>query len=412
MNILLVTPFYSPDLGPSAPLFTLLCTALVKRGHKVRVIAAVPHYPSGKVRGQFHGKWFFNSEENGVEIIRVAVPSVDRNKLFNRLIQLIVFQIRAAFATLGGNFNVALVSNPALETWLPFFCIKIFRKKPIVFSIHDVYPDVGIRLGIFHTKFVIGLITALERSCLTNATHVRILSESFRPAMIRLGVPDSKISLIYDWVDTDLIRPLSKNNGFSKEYNLFNKFVVLYAGNIGLSQGLEHILTVAKSVPANKDMIFVFVGDGAGLKKLKAQTHRMQLSNVLFVPFQPRERLPEVLASADVSLVLLRKGIGIDSLPSKTFSFLASARPIIASVDEQSQTWQLIQRSKAGICISPENSQKLVAAILRIKNKKGFGEQLGSNGRKYAEKYHSVASAANYFERLFVYASSSKKNSK
>lgn len=401
MKILIVTPFYTPDIGPSAPLFFLLSNALIKRGHKVKVIAAVPHYPSGRVAREFRGKWFRHSKENNVDVIRVAVPSMDRKKFFFRSIQLFAYQVGAALATLGADFDVAFVSNPSLETWLPFFCLRIFRRKPIIFSIHDVYPDVGIRLGIFRTRFVINIITALEKSCLKQATFVRILSESFRPAMNRLGVPDSKISLIYDWVDTDLIHPISKSNDFSREFNLLDKFVVLYAGNIGLSQGLEHVLSAAKLLSQSDDIAFVFVGDGAGLDALKKFTDQMVLSNVLFIPFQPRKRLPQVLASASVSLVILNHGIGNDSLPSKTFSILASGRPILASVDPESEVSKLITRARAGICVSPENPGELARSILDLKNNIPRCEKFGINGREYVMQYHSVNFSVSQFERLF-----------
>jgi colanic acid biosynthesis glycosyl transferase WcaI len=109
---------------------------------------------------------------------------------------------------------------------------------------------------------------------------------------------------------------------------------VLYAGNVGFSQGLEHVLTVAKQMSAYEDILFVFVGEGVAQESLKSQASEYQLANVRFIPFQPRHVLPEVLASADLSLVPLRCGIGLDSLPSKIFSILASGRPLLASVDE------------------------------------------------------------------------------
>jgi colanic acid biosynthesis glycosyl transferase WcaI len=120
----------------------------------------------------------------------------------------------------------------------------------------------------------------------------------------------------------------------------------------------------------------------------------------MFLPFQPRNRLPEVLASADISLVVLKKGIGTGSLPSKTFSILASARPVIASVDEGSETWNLIQRSNAGLCVAPENPSALVDAIQALLADRELREQMGRNGRKWAKEKHSPDSAAAQFEML------------
>ena len=400
MKILIITPFYAPDIGPSAPLFTLLCEALAKRGHHVCVVAAVPHYASGEVSANFRGIGIRHSIENGVEVIRVPVPSVDRTNFKNRFLQFLCFQIGSTLASLFHKYDVACVTNPALETWLPVIWHAALRHKPVIYSVFDVYPDVGIKLGVFRNKFVIAAVTDLERACLNPSAAVQIISDNFRPGLRALGVPDSKMAFIPIWVDTNLIQPLSRDNEFTREYKLKNKFVVLYAGNIGLSQGLEHVLTAAEQLFDYRDLRFVFVGNGSGRENLQCQVDLRKLTNVDLIPFQPRERLPEVLASANISLIILKRGIGTNSLPSKTFSVLASGRPIIASVDEESATSMLINQAKAGICISPEDPDCLAETIIKLKNDTALCERFGCNGRRYVEEHHSVFKAADQFEQL------------
>jgi colanic acid biosynthesis glycosyl transferase WcaI len=203
-------------------------------------------------------------------------------------------------------------------------------------------------------------------------------------------------------VDTDFIKPIPRDNAFSQELHLSNTFIVLYAGNLGLSQGLEHVLTAAEQLADHRDIKFVFVGDGSGREHLVAEAERRRLANVQFLPFQPRSRLPEVLATADISLVVLRRGIGSGSLPSKLFSILASGRPILASVDEGCETWELVERAQAGICVPPEDPIELAKAILNFKKDDCFRERLGLNGRAWAERYHSPQSAAEQFEKLLI----------
>ena len=410
MNILLIGTLYEPDLGPSAPLFTMLCKGLVERGHQVTVITMVPHYPSGKVSPAFRGKLICRSTEDGVKVIRIGLPSVNRRHLGQRLIQFICYQLGATFVGIGQRYDVVLAASSALSVWLPFFWSVVLRHKPAVYSVHDVYPDVGMTLGIFRHKPVIMAVSGLERYCLDHAQIVRILSESFRPGLRNLDVPDSKMVLVYDWVDTELIQPLPKVNPFAQKNSLSEKFVVLYAGNIGLSQGLEHILSAAEILADQKDIQFVFVGDGAGREPLQSQTAQRQLSNVQFIPFQPREKLPEVLSSADISLVILRRGIGAASLPSKTFSIMASGRPILVSVDEESESWKLIKRAEAGVWVPPEDPAKLAEAILTLKQDKALREQLGQNGRAWAEQHHSPQHASVQFEKVLDEAIAMSKN--
>ena len=402
MRVLIFGANYEPDLGPSAPLYTMLCENLVKLGHQVTMLTMVPHYPSGRVSAEFRGKLFWKSVENGVEVIRVGLPSLDRSKFPLRLVQFIIYQLGAAWAGLSKKYDVVMAASSSLSAWLPFALLVVLRRKPSIYSVHDVYPAVGMTLGFFRHKPVIALVSAMERFCLNNSKVVRILSDSFRSDLRAIGVPDQKMVLVYDWVDTDLVHPLPRDNAFAREHDLVGKFVVLYAGNIGLSQGLEHVLCTADALQDHRDINFVFVGDGANRERLMAETEQRHLENVKFISFQPRQRLPEVLASAEISLVSLQKGIGVSSLPSKTFSILASGRPVIACVDEGSETWNLIKRAEAGLCIPPEKPSELVEAILMLKENQALRESMGQSGRCWAEHHHSPQSAAKQIEKLML----------
>jgi colanic acid biosynthesis glycosyl transferase WcaI len=375
------------------------------------VITTVPHYPSGKVPAAWRGKWIWRSSENGVEVLRIGLPSINRAHLSHRLLPIFVYQVRAAVASLGQrDYDVVLACGPFLAVLLPYAWSVSLRHKPAVYSVNDVYPDVGIKMGIFKHKLVISTVAALERFCLNHASVVQIISESFRPSLRNLGVPDTKMTLVYNWVDTDLIHPLSHDNAFAQEHGLTNHFVVSYAGNIGLSQGLEHLLDVAGLLADQKEIRFIFVGDGPGRELLQNQAKQSLLPNVQFIPYQPRERLPEVLACADVSLVVLRRGFGSNSLPSKTFSIMASGRPIVASVDEESETSKLVKRAEAGLCVPPEDPEKLAKAIINLKEDKELCERYGRNGRLWAEQHHSPQYAAEQFEKLFLEAITSHKS--
>jgi len=401
MRLLVITPHYPPDGGPSAPLFGMLCETLARRGMDVTVIAAAPHYPSGRVLKDFCGRWVRRTDENGVRVFRVWVPSVDRTRLPLRALQFLCFQLGAALAGFSRRYDVALFSNPGLDIWLPFAIHAVLRRTPTVFSVYDVYPDIGIALGIFRTPSVIWAVTALERFCLRHSSSVRIISESFAPSLRALGVPAAKLVLIYDYVDTELIKRLPRRNLFASENGLADRFVVLYAGNIGLSQGLENVLLAAERLSSYPDVLFVFVGDGTGREALVAEAEKRRFHNIRFLPFQPRAQVAEVLASADISLVILKKGIGTQSLPSKIISILASGRPLLASVDEQSAAADLVKRSKAGLCVPPEDPGRLAEAVLTLRNAPEMREELGRNGRRYALRNHSVESAAERFEALF-----------
>lgn len=404
MRIAIFTLLYKPDGGPSAPMFGMLCEQLVRRGHEVTMVAAVPHYPSGRVPEEFRKRWIHRSRENGVDIVRVRVPSVDRDRLPRRLLQFLAYQLGAAVAGLTLTYDVMLVTNPAIESGLPLLVLTVMKRKPVVFSVFDVYPDVGVHLGVFRNRLVARAVEAAERYCLSRARIVHALSESFAPALRRLGVTDEAMAFISIWIDTDVMRPVPRDNGFAREFGLVDRFVVLYAGNIGLSQGLEHVLTAAESLASHDRIRFVFVGDGSGREVLVARAKERRLGNVQFIPFQPDSRVQEVLGTADLALVSLQSRIGASSLPSKTFSYMAAQRPIVALAEEGSAIWKLVEGAKAGVCLPHGHPDRLSRLVLELQTDPGRREALARNGRAFVEEHHSAKGAAAAFEALMTKA--------
>ena len=400
MRVLVITPFYAPDLGPSAALYEMLCEELVRLGCEVSVITAVPHYPTGRVAKEFRGRLVQREWRGGVDVTRVRVPSVDRARLGQRILVFFCFQLLAAAAGLTRRYDVLLASSPALEVLLPVLALGVLRRKPMLYSVHEIYPDVGVKLGIFRHRPVIKAIDWMERLCVRRAGYVRVLSEGYKRVLESKGTPGSKLAVIWDWVDTDFIRPLPRRNPFSAQWGLDDHFVAMYAGNLGLTQGLEQVVEAARLLEEEAAIRIVLVGDGAGKAGFEQSVERAGLKNVQFIPFQERKLLPWVLASADVSLLTLKRGMGADSVPSKCYSIMASGRPIIASVDEGSDTWKVIQRAGCGLCLEPDNPRALARTILELRRDQGLRARLGALGRAYVVQHHSKQAAAQEFRNL------------
>jgi len=400
MRVLVITPFYTPDLGPSAPLFTMLCEDLVRLGHRVSVISAVPHYPSGSVGEPFRGRLVQREELNGVDVTRVWVPSVDRSRLAPRMLAFAAYQALAAVAGLRRQYDALIVSSPALETFLSYVVLGVLRRKLILYSVHEIYPDIGVKLGVFRHRTVIRALEMMEAFCYRRARRVRVLSEGYAGALRAKGVPAEKISVIYDWLDTAFIQPRPRSNPFSRNWGLEDEFVVMYAGNLGYTQGLEQVLEAARLLAGECSVRFVFVGDGAAKAGLEQAAAAGGLGNVRFIPMQPREALPDVLASADVSLITLKKGFASDSVPSKFYSILASGRPLIAAVDDNGDTAGLARESGGGLQVPPENPEKLAAAVLRLRAEDAERRRMGERGRAFVVERHSRQAAARAFDGL------------
>jgi colanic acid biosynthesis glycosyl transferase WcaI len=310
------------------------------------------------------------------------------------------YQFLAAFVALTRRYDVLLASSPALEVLLPTLAMGVLRRKPMLYSVHEIYPDVGVKLGIFRHRPVIKAIDWMERLCCRRAGYVRVLSEGYKRVVESRGTPESKLAVIWDWIDADFIRPLPRCNAFSGQWGLDAHFVVMYAGNLGLTQGLEQVVEAARLLKEQPAIRIVLMGDGAAKESLEQSVQRAGLGNVQFIPFQAHELLPWALASADVSLIVLKRGMGTDSVPSKCYSIMASGRPIIASVDEGSDTWKVIQRAGCGLCLEPENPDALAGAILDLFRSDAYRARLGALGRAYAVQHHSKLAAAQEFCNL------------
>jgi colanic acid biosynthesis glycosyl transferase WcaI len=184
---------------------------------------------------------------------------------------------------------------------------------------------------------------------------------------------------------------------FSDEHRLNDKIVILYSGNIGYSQGLDSVLDAVTTMTMPKDVCFVIQGDGPERSTLVARANTGRGVNVQFLPFQPREKLAEVLAMCDVALISLREGIASESIPSKTFPILASARPILACIDPRNDLWGLVERVGCGVCVRPGDAGGFADAVTKLADDKRLRTTMGNNGRKYIEEVHTKQRAVDAF---------------
>jgi len=412
MRILFVTPYYAPDLGPSAALYEMLCEGLVRMGCEVSLVCAVPHYPSGLVASEYRGRLVWRENRNGVDVTRVWVPSLDRRRLPFRLLSFACYQVLATVVALGRRHDVLCVSSPALETYLPFFVLHLLLRQPVVYSVHEIYPDIGVKLGYFRSRPVIRVLDRMERWCCRKARYVRALSEGYKKQLEAKGVPSSKVAVIWDWIDTDFLQPMPRRNTFSARWDLDSPFVVMYAGNLGSTQGLEYVVEAAPLLKDEPSIRLVLVGDGVAKQSLQESVKRAGLNNVQFIPFQPRESLPLVLGSADVLLNTVKKGFGTDTVPSKLYSIMASARPVIATIDPGTDTWDLIQRAQCGVCVAPDSPRALAEVIVELYGNEACRRRLGASGRAYVARHHSKEAACREFNQLLHSAASGQRDPK
>jgi colanic acid biosynthesis glycosyl transferase WcaI len=402
MRILIYSYNYYPEPIGIAPLMTELAEGLVKRGHEVRVVTAMPNYPQRQIYEGYRGKWYLTEYKNGVQIQRSYVWIRPQPNLLDRVLLDASFVFTSFLpAMMGWRPDVILSTSPSLPVCLPTTVLGWLHSCPVVLNLQDILPEAAIHVGLLKNKLLIHLFAALEKLAYRTATKISVIADGFVENLQSKGVASDKIVQIPNWVDVNFIRPMPKeNNAFRTAHNLDGKFVVLYSGNIALTQGLETVVKAASQLRHIQDIAFVIVGEAKGLQRLQQECEQSGADNVLLLPFQPREKLPEMLAAADVGLVVQKKNVISFNMPSKIQVLLASGRALVASVPDSGTAARAIKQSGGGLVVAPEDPQALATAILDLYNHPEKVKTLGYNSRQFAVEQYAFEQALNNYESL------------
>ena len=401
MKIVYVVPHFAPDVAPTGALATQLVEEWAECGHTIEVLTSFPWYREHRIEQGYEGRLVRREDTPWGGVTRLhPFPTDDKQNLLRRALSFGGFSaLTAAVGMKGGRADVVVAMSPPLTLGLTGWAVAKARRARFVFNVQDIFPDIAVELGAIHNRWVIGGASALERWCYRSADAVTVLSEDLaRNVRAKSKTPDA-VHVIPNFVDTDAIRPSDKENGYRREFGLTGKTVVMYAGNVGLSQSLDLVIEAAGALSYEEDLVFVINGQGAKRDSLEAKARG--LDNVRFVDFQPPDRLPEVLAAADIHLVPLKSGLASSSFPSKTYSILAAGRPLITSIDQGTEVADVVERSGAGLTTPPDDAEALTKAIRRLLDAPDEAREMGEKGRAYVERYVSPGAVAEAYESLF-----------
>ncbi|MEH1919114.1 glycosyltransferase family 4 protein [Nostoc sp.] len=412
MHILIYSYNYHPEPIGIAPLMTELAEGLVKRGHKVRVITGMPNYPQREIYDGYQNKWYLTEQKNGVTIARSYVRIKSKPNLVDRLLLELSFvftSLPQAFK--GGRPDVIILTVPPLLGTLPATTLGWLYNCPVVLNVQDILPEAAVRIGLLKNKWMIRTLAALEKLAYRTAHTISVITDGFRENLVNKGVPVNKIVCIPNWVNVNFIRPLPKqSNSWISSHQLNGKFVVLYSGNIALTQGLETVIEAAVCLRHIKDIVFVIVGESRALQRLQEYCLSNGADNVLLLPLQPREKLPEMLAASDVGLIVQKHNVISFNMPSKIPLLLASGRPIVGSVPATGTAAKAIELSGGGIVVEPESPQAMAAAVHDLYANPALAKKLGNTGRQFAEENYSLEQALDRYEWLFSHIVTNRKS--
>ena len=397
LRIAVLCPHFDPDTAPTGVVMTRIVRELAALGHELHVVTALPWYREHRIEAGWGGRLWRRERTDWGSITRVhPFPGGDKRNLLRRALGFAGFSVLAGLASLpGGRVDAVIAMSPPLTMGLTGWFTHLVRRGPLVFNIQDVFPDAAVETGAIANRRVIALASWLERVSYGRSAAVTVLSDDLRDNVAAKVRRPERVHVIPNFVDTQAIRPADRLTRLRAELGIGEEQVVMYAGNVGFSQSLGMVLQAARRFP---EVTFVVNGDGSARATLQAEA--ADLANVRFGPYQPAERVPEVLATGDIHLVPLKSGLGRVSVPSKTYSILAAGRPVLAAIDAGTEVPRMLAASGAGVAVPPDDLEAFCAALGQMLADPDGTAAMGRAGRAWVEGAASPEAVARAYERL------------
>jgi colanic acid biosynthesis glycosyl transferase WcaI len=398
VRLLLYGLNYAPELTGIGKYTGELAEWLAAQGHEVRVVTAPPYYPAWRVGAGFRAWAYARERRAGVEVWRAPLWVPRAPSGLTRVLHLASFALSSLpllLVQLPWRPQVVWVVAPAFTCVPGALVLARLAGARSWLHIQDFEVDAAFQLGLLKGRRLRAWATRLESWLLRRFDRVSSLTGAMLARAGAKGVPPERRVLFPNWVDTDLVRPLEGPNAYRRALGLPDDAVVaLYSGNMGAKQGLELLAEAARRLADEPDLRFVFCGDGCGRRELEAQC--AGLPNVTFLDLQPAERLPELLALADLHLLPQREDASDLVMPSKLLGMLASGRPVVAAALPGSEVAAAL--AGCGHIVAPGQMQAWLEAIQHLCRSAELRRALGDQGREKAVSLYSVGAILARFQ--------------
>jgi glycosyltransferase involved in cell wall biosynthesis len=402
MHICFFNRSYWPDQAATGQLLTELAEDLVERhGCQVSVVAGRAVHgteasaPTARLVGQ--------EARNGVSILRANGTRFWPGRFAGRAANYLTYFGSANLA--GGRVKrpdvVVALTDPPIIGLAGLWAARRAGAR-FVFLCEDVFPEVASLLEDFRSASVNRALDRINRHLLRQADAVVVLGERMRRRLVEeKGADRSRMTVIHNWADCEAIRPGPRDNVFSREHGLVDRFVLMHSGNVGMSQDLDVLVEAAARLTSRERLMIAIVGEGGRRRWLEAEVARRGLANVRFFPYQPKTGLAASFATADAFLVSLKAGIEGYIVPSKLYGILAAGRPYVAAVDASCEVAAIAREHGCGVLAAPGNPDALAAAIAALYDHPAQARAMGENARNAAWQFDRRRAVQQYYD-LFV----------
>lgn len=388
MHILFLTDNFPPEGNAPASRTYEHARRWVKIGCKVTVITGAPNFPEGKVYSGYKNSWYFKEFIDGIEIRRVKTYIAANEGFARRTLDYISYMVTGFIAGLFVKRpDVIVATSPQFFTACAGWMLSIFKWKPFVFELRDIWPASIRAVGVTKSRLLFNLLEWLELFLYQRATLIISVTKSFKEELVERGIPAEKIQVVINGVDQDVYEASGKNLYLLEKYELHDKFVAGYIGTIGLAHALDHIVTAAELLRDREDCVFLIAGGGANSEAIEKLIIEKELSNIRFLGRKEKQCMPAIWSLCDVSIVHLKDTpLFSKVIPSKIFEAFAMGVPIILGLPK-GEASQIIKDTETGLTIRPESPQEIADAVIRLRQDDKLRERFKSNAINAACNY-------------------------
>ena len=405
MKICFFNRSYWPDQAATGQLLAELAEDLVSRYRADVTVVAGRALNSSREETGTRRTLVSREEYRGVDIRRANGTTLRQGRFVGRASNYVSYFGAATAASFGvGRPDVVVsLTDPPIVGLTALWTARRTGAR-FVFLCEDIFPEVATLLEDFQNRALNGALDRINRHLLRSADGIVALGDRMRRRLVEeKGADPERVHVIHNWADCEAIVPGSKDNAFSREHGLTDRFVLMHSGNVGLSQNLDVLIEAADRLRSKERLTVAIVGDGSKRRPLEAMCAGRGLTNVRFLPYQPKAVLHDSFAAADAFLVSLKAGIEGFIVPSKVYGILAAGRPYIAATDPSSEPAQIARESGCGLVAIPGDPAALADAIATMYDNPAMAREMGARARLAARQYDRKAAVQAYhdlFERV------------